>query len=111
MNKISYLGELECMLLLVVLKLGDEAYGLSIREELARATGRTVARGAAYVTLDRLEQKGYLRSRMGDAEERRAGRPRRYFAITSAGTAALRTSHDALQRLWSGVATVFDRPS
>jgi DNA-binding PadR family transcriptional regulator len=111
MNKVSYLGELECMLLLVVLKLGDEAYGLSIREELARVTGRAVARGAAYVTLDRLEQKGYLRSRMGAAEERRAGRPRRYFTITPEGTAAVQASRDALERLWSGVATVFDRPS
>lgn len=110
MNKVSYLGELEYMLLLVVLKLGDEAYGLSIREELARVTGRTVARGAAYVTLDRLEQKGYLRSRFGDAEERRAGRPRRYFAITPEGTAAVQASRDAFERLWSGVATVLDRP-
>lgn len=103
MNKVSYLGELEHMLLWTVLRLGDEAYGLGVRDHLEEVAGRSVARGSVYVTLDRLVKKGYLESWLGDPDEQRAGRARRYFRVTADGKAALRESRDALVSLWSGV--------
>jgi len=103
MNRITYLGELEQMLLWSVLRLGDEAYGLAVRDELERRAGRSVARGAVYTTLDRLVGKGYLDSRLADADETRAGRPRRYFTLTPEGREALREARDAFVNLWTGL--------
>jgi len=102
MNKPAYLGEFEHMVLLVVLRLGDDAHGMSIREELDARAGRTVSRSTAYITLERLKRKGYLTARMGDPSEARGGKPKRYFRLTEAGRAALRTSGRALMRLWDG---------
>jgi DNA-binding PadR family transcriptional regulator len=103
MNKITYLGELEQMILWTVLRLGDEAYGLAVRDHLEERAGRSVARGAAYTTLDRLVSKGYLASRLADADETRAGRPRRYFTVTASGREALREARDAFVNVWSGL--------
>jgi DNA-binding PadR family transcriptional regulator len=102
MTEKSYLGEFEHVVLLAILRLGDEAYGVPIRREIEEQTGRAVARGALYTTLDRMETKGYLTSRVGDPTPRRGGRARRYFEITAAGYAALRASREALLNLWRG---------
>ena len=102
MNKVSFLGELEQIVLLTVLRLGDDAYGTAIRSELESRTGRSVARGAIYITLDRLVKKGYLSSRLGDPTPERGGRAKRYFTLTRDGVAALKDSREALLKLWSG---------
>src|SRR5262252_9299985 len=101
-----YLGELEQQLLLVVLRLGDEAYANPIGEMLASAAGRRLARGALYTALERLEQKGCLRSTLGDPLPERGGRARRYFTVTPAAVRALKQSRLALMRLWNGLESI-----
>jgi DNA-binding PadR family transcriptional regulator len=98
-----YLGELEQIVLLAVLRLGDEAYAVPILEQIEHQTGRKVARGALYTALDRLEAKGCLRSRVGDPLPERGGRARRYFTVTPAAVRALKASRLALMRLWHGL--------
>ena len=98
-----HIGEFEQLVLLVVLQLGDEAYALSIREELARKAGRRCARGALYRTLDRLERKRFLQWRLEDGTPLRGGHPRRRFAVTPAGVEALKASRATLLRLWNGL--------
>jgi PadR family transcriptional regulator, regulatory protein PadR len=98
-----YLGELEQQLLLIVLRLGDEAYGNPIGDMLAKAAGRVVSRGALYTALERLEQKGCLRSTLGDPLPERGGRARRYFTVNAAGLRGLRQSRRVLLGLWEGL--------
>jgi DNA-binding PadR family transcriptional regulator len=98
-----YLGEFEHIVLLAILRLGDEAYAIPIREEIEERTGRTVARGALYTALERLETKAYLRSRMSEPLPERGGRSRRYFSVTPAGLSAMRSSRRSLLRLWQGL--------
>ena len=98
-----YLGEFEQVVLLAVLRLGDGAYAIPVREEIEARTGRTVARGALYTALERLESKRYLRSRLGEPLAERGGRSRRYFTVTATGLAALRASRRALLQLWGGL--------
>lgn len=98
-----YLGELEQQILLVVLRLGDDAYGNPIGEKLAAAASRRIARGALYTALERLETKGLLRSTMGEPLPERGGRARRYFAVTPTGLRALRHSRRILLGLWDGL--------
>ena len=102
-NKVSYLGELEQMLLWTVLRLGDNAYGMAVRDNLQLRSGRSSARGAVYITLDRLVKKGYLTSRLADPSEERAGRARRYFDLTAEGLGALRQAREALVSTWDGL--------
>jgi PadR family transcriptional regulator, regulatory protein PadR len=99
----TYLGEFEHLVLLAVLRLGEEAYAVPIREALATHSGRAVARGALYTTLDRLEQKQLLRSTLGDALPERGGRPRRYYTVTQGGLASLRAARAAIDNLSRGV--------
>jgi DNA-binding PadR family transcriptional regulator len=99
----SHLGEFEQMVLLAVLRLRDDAYAVPIREELAQRAGRRIARGALYTTLERLEAKGYLRSTFSEPTAERGGRSRRYFLVTAYGLAALRTSREALRRMYEGL--------
>ena len=101
-----YLGELEQIVLLAVLRLGDEAYAVPILEQIEQQTGRKVARGAVYTALDRLEAKGCLRSRVGDPLPERGGRARRYFIVTPAAVRALKASRLALMRLWHGLESI-----
>jgi DNA-binding PadR family transcriptional regulator len=98
-----YLGEFEHVVLLAILRLGDAAYAIPIREEIESRTERAVARGALYTALERLETKGMLRSWMSDPLPERGGRSRRYFAVTPAGLAAMRSSRRSLLRLWQGL--------
>jgi PadR family transcriptional regulator, regulatory protein PadR len=98
-----YLGEFEQVVLLAILRLGDEAYAIPIREEIADRTGRSVARGALYTALERLETKRCLTSRMSDPLPERGGRSRRYYTVTPAGVSALRASRRELLQLWQGL--------
>jgi PadR family transcriptional regulator, regulatory protein PadR len=98
-----HLGDLEQVVLLAVLRLGDKAYAVPILEEIQAQSGRKVARGALYTALDRLETKGCLRSRLGEPLPERGGRPRRYFTVTPAAVRALKDSRLALMRLWRGL--------
>ncbi|NKB87000.1 MAG: PadR family transcriptional regulator [Acidobacteria bacterium] len=91
------------MVLLSVLRLGSDAYGVSVHEELGRTTGRETKRGAVYVALERLAAKGYVSSRFGDPTAERGGRAKRYYAVEPAGRTALRASRQALMHLWSGI--------
>jgi len=108
MKRTGYLGELEQMILLAILQLKDQAYGTSVMAELQRRVQRSVSRGALFVTLDRLEEKGMLRSRMDDPTPRRGGRPKRYLEVTPAGVAALQKSRTAWTSLWDGLDSVFE---
>jgi len=74
---VSILGEFEQVVLLAILRLGDDAYAVTIRDEILQCTGRDVSRGSIYITLDRLETKGYLRSRLADSTPERGGRAKR----------------------------------
>jgi PadR family transcriptional regulator PadR len=103
-HDLSPLGEFELLVLLAVLRGDGDAYGASILKDLEARTGRSVARGALYVTLDRLEGKGYLASRTGDPAPARGGRPRRYYTVRSTGLALLRQSLDALRQMTEGLA-------
>lgn len=98
-----FLGELEQMVLLTILHLGEEAYAVPIREALLTRAGRRIARGALYTTLERLETKGYLQSWFSDSTPERGGRARRYFAVTPRGVALLRTSHETWRTLYEGL--------
>jgi len=104
-----YLGEFEYAVLLAVLHLDADAYAVPIRELIEQRTGRPVARGALYTGLDRLETKGCLRSRMGDATEERGGKARRYFAVTSAGLKAIRATHESLRKMTRGLESILER--
>lgn len=97
------LGEFEQVVLLAVLRLGDNAYGVTIRSEIALCTGREPAPGALYTTLDRMEEKGIVRSWFGEATPQRGGRAKRYFALTKAGHAALVSAQRAYQSLLKGL--------
>lgn len=105
-----YLGEFEYAVMLAVIRLGDEAYGVPVRELIEARTGRPVARGALYTALERLESKGCLRSRMGDPTPERGGRARRYFATTPMGLRALRSTHAALSNLSKGLEAILEQP-
>ena len=97
------LGEFEQMVLLAIVHLGDAAYGIPIVEEIERRTGRSVARAAVYITLRRLEEKGFVSTWMGDATAERGGKPRRYAKLETAGMRALRDARTAADRMWKGL--------
>jgi DNA-binding PadR family transcriptional regulator len=97
------LGEFEQVVLLGILRLGDAAYGASIREEIAVCTGREPTPGALYTTLDRLEGKGMVRSRMGEPTAERGGRAKRFFVVTEKGSAAVVAAQTAYKRLLQGL--------
>lgn len=97
------LGEFEQLVLLAIVHLRGEAYGIPIADEIARRTGREVARAAVYVTLRRLEEKGYVSSWIGDPTPERGGKGRRYVKILSNGLRALRESRQLADRMWRGL--------
>jgi DNA-binding PadR family transcriptional regulator len=106
-----YLGELEQQILLVVLRLGDEAYANPIGEMLRTAANRRLGRGALYTALERLEAKGLLRSALGDPLPERGGRARRYFTVTALGRRVLRHSRRVLLGLWDGLESTLEPSS
>lgn len=97
------LGALEEVVLLAVLRLGDDAYGAAIRKELRSRAGRAPTVSTIYVTLLRLEEKGLVRSRTGESTSPRGGRPKRLFALTEKGVAAVRTGREVMERMWEGL--------
>jgi DNA-binding PadR family transcriptional regulator len=97
------LGEFEFVVLVAILRLGDNAYGLTIRREIAACTDREPAPGAVYTTLDRLEEKGLVSSRYRDATEARGGRPKRFFRLSATGLKTVTETHRTLTRLFDGV--------
>ena len=96
----KFLGEFEQMVVAAILRLGDEAYGVSIIEDIAVHTGRDVRSGALSLTLDRMERKGLVTSSLGDPSEGRGGRARRYIQVTPEGRALARESRDAMLSMW-----------
>ena len=98
----SPLAEFEHLVLLAIMRLGGAAFPPAILDEIGDRTGRPASRGSIYVTLERLEDKGLLRSVLKPGPSARGGRPRRYVRLTRAGEAALRESRDALLSLWDG---------
>jgi DNA-binding PadR family transcriptional regulator len=107
----SYLGEMELMVLLAVLRLGDDAYGVPISQELVNLAERDVALGSIYAALDRLEHKGFVTSSLGDPTPERGGRAKRYFRVTRAGVRAIKMTRTALTKLWSGMPLLEGRRS
>ena len=97
------LGEFEQIVLLSILRLKDRAYGVSIRAEIAACTGREPTPGGLYTTLDRLEDKGLVTSRLGDPTPSRGGRAKRYFSVTPGGLEAVTSAQRAYARLMRGL--------
>ncbi|GAB3895495.1 hypothetical protein GCM10028803_12100 [Larkinella knui] len=102
MNR-PYLGEFEELVLLTVAMLNGQAYGVTILEEIEKQTGRTVSLSAIHATLQRLEEKGYLKSQMGGATAERGGRRKRFFTVTLGGTRALAEIHTTRNNLWNQI--------
>ena len=109
MSDVASLGEFEHVVLLAVLRLGDSAYAVSIRDEIERRTDRRVSRGSVYVTLDRLKTKGYLRSWLADPTAERGGRAKRFYALRPRAVSALKESRRALIEMWRGLDEVLGR--
>jgi PadR family transcriptional regulator PadR len=103
MPKANYLGEFELLVMLTVIRLGDGAYGVPISREIEQRTGRDVAFGTVYATLERLQKKGFVRSNLGDATPERGGRAKRYFRVTGAGLRIVRETKQSLIGLWQGL--------
>jgi PadR family transcriptional regulator PadR len=99
----SHLGEFELMVMLVLIRLGEDAYGVPISREIEKASGREVAIGSVYATLERLEQKGFVSSSLGEPTAERGGRAKRYFHVTKRGLREVRKTRQALISLWRGL--------
>jgi DNA-binding PadR family transcriptional regulator len=103
MPGIPTLGEFEQIVLLAILRLGEKAYGVTIREEILARTEREPSPGALYVTLDRLEEKGLVRSRFGDPTPQRGGRAKRFFSVSAKGVESVARAQRSYQRLMQGL--------
>ena len=99
----SYLGEFELMVMLALIRLGDDAYGVPIGRAIEESSGREVALGSVYAALERLEQKGFVSSSVGDPTPERGGRAKRYFRVTNAGLRQVRKTRQTLINLWRGL--------
>src|SRR5438477_12923333 len=100
MSQKPNLGEFEELVMLTIGVLGDEAYGLAIKTEIEKRVKRGVSMGALHTGLYRLEDKGYLRSRLGAATKVRGGKPKRFFQVTAGGQKALKEMMDSRKALW-----------
>ena len=99
----DYLGEFEHIVVLALLRLGDRAYGVTVRQEIESRTNREVSIGSVYATLERLETKGYVKSHRGDPTPERGGRSKRFFRVTPRGVAAVNRTQRALQSMTQGL--------
>jgi PadR family transcriptional regulator, regulatory protein PadR len=97
------LGSLEQIILLALVRLESNAYGMTVRREIEERTGRSISIGAVYATLERLEAKGYVSSFIGDATAERGGRAKRFFRLEPGGEEALRVSHDVVRKMMDGL--------
>ncbi len=109
MKKKKHLGELEQMVLMAVLQLKDGAYGTNVLKELSDRGGRKVTPGALFATMDRLEGKGLVASRLGDPTPGRGGKRKRFLTVTPEGIAALRDARSAWDRMSEGLGEVLQR--
>ncbi len=103
MRNREFLGQHELLVMLAVLRLGREAYGVPISAEIAEKTGREMLQGSVYAILERLESKGLVSSRLGEATPQRGGRAKRYFALTAEGMRQVHETQRALAALWRGL--------
>jgi len=106
----NYPGEFELLVLLAILRLDDEAYGVTVREEVERETSRTLTLGTVYKTLGRLERKGYLETRVGPPTGERGGRRNKLYALTPVGREAARRSLADLRRMTAGLEPELELP-
>jgi len=103
MTRRDYLGNLELIVLLALIRLGEDAYGVPISRELEERGGREVALGSVYAALERLEEKGLVSSQLGEPTPERGGRAKKYFRVTARGLREVRETRRALKRLWQGL--------
>ena len=103
MRQREYLGQLELMVLLAVLRKRDESYGVPIAREIEEKSGRAVSLASVYATLERLQNKGLVTSERGEPTAARGGKARTYFKVTAAGRTELRATHGTLTRLSAGL--------
>jgi PadR family transcriptional regulator, regulatory protein PadR len=103
MRKRDYLGNFELMVMLALVRLGENAYGVPISAVIEERSGREVALGSVYATLERLEKKGLVHSDLGEPTPERGGRAKRYFRVTSKGLREVRHTQRALKKLWQGL--------
>ena len=106
----AYPGEFELLVLLAILRLGDDAYGVTIREELEKETSRTLTLGTVYKTLGRLEGKGHLETRVAPPTRERGGRRKKLYELTPAGMEVARRSLVDLRRMMRGLEPELDLP-
>ena len=106
----TYPGEFELLVLLAVLRLGDGAYGVTVREELEEETTRTLTLGAVYKTLGRLEGKGFLETRVAPPTKDRGGRRKKLYRLTPAGLETARRSLEDLRRMTHGLQPELELP-
>jgi PadR family transcriptional regulator, regulatory protein PadR len=99
----DFLGEFEHIVLLAVLRLGENAYGVTVRREIQTRADRDVSTGAIYATLDRLQAKGYVTSFLGDPTPERGGRSKRFFRVSAKGVAAIHNTQRALKQMTAGL--------
>jgi len=104
MSKRTHIGDFELMVMLVLLRLGESAYGVPIAREIEQQCGREVALGSVYATLERLQEKGLVSSDLGESTPERGGRAKRYFRVTRKGLREVRETRQVLIRLWRGLA-------
>jgi len=103
---LQQLGPFEELVLLALIRLRDNAYGVTIRQEITKRTSKNVSLGAVYTTLDRLQGKGYVSSRWGEPTPERGGRAKRYFVIEAPGRRALNSTRDVFAKMSARVAYV-----
>jgi len=103
MSKREFPGGFELLVLLALIRLADEAYGVPIAEAIEKSSGRGVSIGSVYITLDRLAEKGLVTSRLGEPTAERGGRAKTYFRVTAKGLREARRAQRTFVRLWSGV--------
>jgi len=99
----AFLGGIELLVLLALMRVCDEAYGVQISDEIEAIHGRSVPVGSVYITLARLERKGLVSSRLGEPTAERGGRAKTYFRPTAKGLREVRLARRTLMRLWDGV--------
>ena len=99
----THLGEFQEIVLLVILSLNDNAYGVTIKQEIMEKVNRGISRGALHTALTRLEEKGFISSEQGESNEDRGGRPKRYYTVTNRGVEALHGAKQLRDQLWSQI--------
>jgi DNA-binding PadR family transcriptional regulator len=111
MGKREYLGEFELTVMLALLRVGEDAYGVPVAREIEESSGREVGIASVYAALERLERKGFVSSQMGEPTPERGGRAKRFFHVTGLGLRQVRKTHKTLVRLWQGLPQLDGGPS